>query len=274
VVLMQITSCYDVETTSGNHSNPSIANTAKRPRIDRKLLWTCPSQYIDQLCSDSHGDLIIAINAPVHITGPWHQNQPTILDRDYANYVVLQSLLEQTIGIKLARMHPLYPSIGLLQGNIRKRYLTGLRSYLFSPTMHIYRLFGCVLYEYSYRPVKAAANGKGSNESGEEDSASNEAATAPSNAMKPWKIMQIGPHQLIAASTEEHSELLLTQFFPPPLIRSSPYSALLTNPVPVCVCSCSLIDSCHAFFFSCHYKQHADEQQCYFYSPAEKTFVS
>jgi len=38
VVLMHITSCYDVETTSGNHPNPSVANTAKRPRIDRKLL--------------------------------------------------------------------------------------------------------------------------------------------------------------------------------------------------------------------------------------------
>jgi hypothetical protein len=236
ITLVQMTSAYEIVTVI----TPAGANVLrKRIRLERKLLWTCPSNCIDQLCSDRCGDLIITVNTPLAITGPWHQTtQPTVLDREYSNYVILQSLLEQTIGLKLARMHPLYPSIGLLQANIRKRYSTGIRSFLFSPSYHIYRLFGCCLYEYSYRAkMKSGSNTSGN--AGDNDESSGSAGNTGDNMVNnmdmvtPMAKIYFTPTTLLETSSEEYTESFISFLFPPPPVKASPYSTLPTNPVVV-----------------------------------------
>ena len=71
----------------------------------------------------------------------------------------MQSLLEQTIGPRLARLQPLAPTGGLIQRDLLKRYSTGLKSILLSPTKHTFQLFGYVLYEYTVITKKKDGSG-------------------------------------------------------------------------------------------------------------------
>jgi hypothetical protein len=143
-------------------SAPEKASTAKRfskKRVHRprKFIWSCPANCIEQLFSDPNGDLILSIGNSAQITGPWNSPCPVVLDNPAQNYVIFQSLLEQTLGYKRARKQPLNPIEGLTQADIRKRYSTGLKSFLMAPSNHTYRLCGHVLYEYSDSAAKRAA---------------------------------------------------------------------------------------------------------------------
>ena len=115
-----------------------------------KFVWSCPADSIDQLFSDNRGDLVLSMNKPVHTSGAWNGLNPVIIDDLGKDYLIFQSLLEQTIGPRLARLQPICPTIGELQSGILKRYSSGIKSLLFTtPSKHTYRLYGNVLYEYS-----------------------------------------------------------------------------------------------------------------------------
>lgn len=145
-------------------SLPSSAN--KRCRF----IWVCPANCIDELSSDNRGDMQLKLNTSLLLSGAWHQRLPTILDPTLRNFTVFQSLLEQVMGVSLARQQPLHPPYrvassgpprvgGLLQQGIRKKYSTGIRSVLMSPSVHTYWVYGHVLYEYTaVRGSAAAAN--------------------------------------------------------------------------------------------------------------------
>jgi hypothetical protein len=116
---------------------------------DFKLIWSCPASLIDQLYSDNRGDMILSVSTPVSAVGSWNSSFPVILDRHAQDYLIFQLLLEQTIGASFARLQPLYPVHGLIEYNLYKRYSSGFKSMLLSPTKHTYQLFGYVLYEYT-----------------------------------------------------------------------------------------------------------------------------
>lgn len=62
----------------------SISTSSSRRKASNKsckFIWTCPAEFIDQLFSDSKGDLIISLNSSVLISGPWNSTCPVILDR-------------------------------------------------------------------------------------------------------------------------------------------------------------------------------------------------
>jgi hypothetical protein len=159
----------------------SVVTSLPAPSANKRcrFIWVCPASCIDELSSDHRGDMQLKLNTSVWITGPWHQRQPTILDSTIRNYTIFQSLLEQVVGVSLARQQPLLPPYrisasgvprmsGLLQQGVRKKYSTGIRSVLMSPSVHTYWVYGHVLYEYTaVRGSSAAAtagkmNGPGS----------------------------------------------------------------------------------------------------------------
>jgi hypothetical protein len=162
--------------SSGNALPPAAATTVVSslppPSANKRcrFIWVCPANCIDELSSDHRGDMQLKLNTSVWITGPWYQRQPTILDSTIRNYTIFQSLLEQVIGVTLSRLQPLQPPYrlsasgvprmgGLLQQGVRKKYSTGIRSVLMSPTIHTYWVYGHVLYEYTaIRGSTAAAN--------------------------------------------------------------------------------------------------------------------
>lgn len=197
-----------------SNANPSSASTLARHRkLSRKWIWSCPANCIDQLCSDSNGDLMIITNQHVSLnptTASWqaqnnlnNQQQASIIDLDMQNYFVFQSLLEQSLGITLARQHPLLPlNQGICQGNIRKRYVSGLRSYIMSPTTHVYRIFGHVLYEYTRKSKKK------SNSKAEEDGD----ISGGSTHAKENDTHRRYNHD--ESNSEEYAEHLIYQLFP------------------------------------------------------------
>ena len=137
---------------TGGWSSSSSTNNATKKTLGIRFIWSCPAEFIDQLYSDPWGDLIITINTPLYVSGQWNSGYPVVLDEASQDYVILQSLLDQTIGTKLARLHPLLPSSGYLKAGVLKRYSSGYKSLMFmAPTKHIYRIHGNVLYEYSPR---------------------------------------------------------------------------------------------------------------------------
>lgn len=157
------------ELSSPEKANSSKKGIKKRASRPRKFIWSCPANCIDQLFSDPHGDLILSISNSALISGAWNSPVPTVLDNLSQNFLIFQSLLEQTIGFKRARKQPLNPTEGLIQSDIRKRYSSGIKSYLMSPSNHTYRLNGHVLYEYSdsnskKQAMKAEANSTASAE--------------------------------------------------------------------------------------------------------------
>jgi hypothetical protein len=163
----------------------------RQPKV-RRFIWSCPANCIDQLFSDPNGDLIVSIGNSALISGPWNSPCPVVLDNQAQNFVIFQSLLEQTIGHRRARRQPLNPTEGLIQADIRKRYSSGIKSYLLSPSNHTYRLCGHVLYEYSDTAVKkaalkaegsgAAATAAESGEGAEKPAAAGTAEPAPATA--------------------------------------------------------------------------------------------
>eukprot|EP01036_Dinobryon_divergens_P026996 gene26996-35701_t len=139
-------------TGSWSSSSSSSHTIANKKALGVRFIWSCPAECIDQLFSDPWGDLIITINTSLFVTGQWNSGYPVVLDEAAQDYVILQSLLEQTIGSKLARLHPLLPSSGYLKAGVLKRYSSGYKSLMFmAPTRHIYRIHGNVLYEYTPR---------------------------------------------------------------------------------------------------------------------------
>jgi hypothetical protein len=114
-----------------------------------RVVWSCPASCIEQLFCDARGDLILSVNTYVSVGGSSHPTSPVVIDRFAQDYLVFQSLLEQTVGPRIARMQPLAPSGGLVQSNLFKRYASGYKSILMSPTRHTFQLFGYVLYEYT-----------------------------------------------------------------------------------------------------------------------------
>lgn len=191
-----------ISTVSSNHGD-------KTPSC--RFVWVCPADCIDELSSDNRGDMQLKLNTSLCISGAWHQPQPVLLDSTARNYLIFQSLLEQMLGVMMARQQPLQPPYrathtinnsiaagsdlapasshysinnnsssaltgslignvallaasnqngthgGLLQSGIRKKYSTGFRSVLMSPTVHTYWVFGHVLYEYTAIKGTAAA---------------------------------------------------------------------------------------------------------------------
>ena len=144
------------ETLTSKSIKPSGAYI--RQSYDFKLIWTCPTNNIDQSYNDSRGDMILSVDVPVAMVGPWNSPYPIILDRVAQDYVLFQLLLEQTIGATLARLQPMYPVGGLVGSNLEKTYSSGLKSMLLSPTRHTYQLFGYVLYEYTASTKRSAVH--------------------------------------------------------------------------------------------------------------------
>ena len=114
-----------------------------------QFLWSCPAQCIEQLYSDSHGDLVLYLNRLAEGEGEWNSGAPVVHAHSYSDWVMVQIVCEKTIGVALARAQPLTPVVGAVEGILLKKYVTGLRSVLLSNTRQFYRLFGNVLYEYS-----------------------------------------------------------------------------------------------------------------------------
>ena len=85
-------------------------------------------------------------------TALWNSpTTPTVMDPLLQDYIIFQCLLESLLGLTLARLHPLLPSGGYIQANILKKYSTGIKSIMSSPSKHVFRLFGNILYEYTRR---------------------------------------------------------------------------------------------------------------------------
>jgi hypothetical protein len=138
-----------------------VRSTKDSKHVDFRFVWSCPATCMDQLYSDARGDLILSVNSSVAIAGPWNSPFPVVIDFFAQNFVLFQSLLEQTIGPRFSRLQPLAPSGGLIQKDLYKRYSSGIKSILLSPTKQTFQLFGYVLYEYTVAPKKAVGNTTG-----------------------------------------------------------------------------------------------------------------
>ncbi len=180
--------------------------TRRRAVKPRKFIWSCPANCIEQLFSDPRGDLILSIGNSTLISGTWNNACPVVVDNFAQNYVIFQSLLEQTIGPKRARNQPFVPTEGMIQGDIRKRYSTGLKSFLMSPTNHTYRLFGNVLYEYSDGASKkqaAKAEAGGATTTATAANSGNDADKTTDTAVEP-----------VASKSEFFIDQMISRIFP------------------------------------------------------------
>lgn len=119
------------------------------PSPDLRLIWTCPAGCIDELKSDARGDLVLRVSRAVSVDSEISPHFPATIDVHSQNYIIMQALLEQTVGVKAARKQSLTPRTGLVERDILKRYSNGFKSVLLSPTRHTFQLVGCVLYEYT-----------------------------------------------------------------------------------------------------------------------------
>ena len=113
------------------------------------LVWSCPAENIEQMYNDTYGDLIISMNNPIKFGDVWDDVTPIVKDGLYQDNVTLQLVLEQSIGTKRARRHPLCPMNGDMEGTLLKKYVSGFRSVLLSNSKHFYQLYGNALYEYT-----------------------------------------------------------------------------------------------------------------------------
>lgn len=163
----------------GKTASWATANGNGKKTLGVRFVWSCPAECIDQLFSDPWGDLTITINTPLCVSGQWNSAYPVVLDESAQDFVVFQSLLEQVIGSKLARLHPICPASGYTKGGIFKRYSSGFKSLIFmAPTKHTYRVYGNVLYEYSPRRSSQRAELLGS-AAADADSTAKDAKVAP-----------------------------------------------------------------------------------------------
>lgn len=133
--------------------------------------------------------------------------------RTAQNYLILQSLLEQTLGLQLARLQPLQPLYGLTQHSVRKRYSSGLKSYLMlSPTLHTYRLFGHVLYEYTLS-IKSQSASKTQPPSNNHHHHPNAVASSDSNPDQTTKTMPVAAADSKTMPHEEYIENRINKIF-------------------------------------------------------------
>ena len=117
---------------------------------DVVLIWSCPVSVVQEAVFDVQGDLILRVNRKVRIEGSWRDNNPVLHESSSKDYMVLQLLLEKTIGYRLAREQLLVPSDdAMVEFDVMKRFTSGLSSIVRATTKPILRLSGCVLYEYT-----------------------------------------------------------------------------------------------------------------------------
>jgi hypothetical protein len=196
-ILAQI---YYLSTEALDKTTNSIISSAGIVRLGKylvlKFVWSCPANSIDQLYCDTRGDLVLQINSSLFISGHWNSNFPVVLDEYLQDYIVFQSLMDQTIGPRLSRLQPLTPTSGIIQNNILKRYSSGLKSLIMSPSKHTFRLFGNVLYEYSPKRSENNSSIQNSdlNDSNEKSSFDN-----------------------VIRDSEEYFEKIITKIFSPPI---------------------------------------------------------
>lgn len=186
--------------------------------LDVSFIWSCPADCIDQLYSDPRGDLIIAVNSPIISSSinpnvTWsNMRSPVILDREAHDYLLLQTLLEQVVGQGKARGQPLRPRGGLINTDVFKRYASGIRSFIMSPTKHTFQLKGCVLYEYTARSntqsssSSAAATGAVSNAGSQ---AAGIASGSSAGAQEANSAVDVGYQTLI----NEHTAKTINRIF-------------------------------------------------------------
>ena len=124
---------------------------------DVRLIWSCPTSHIDQCFCDARGDLIVSVRSPVHADCMIDKEctVATIHDTHFQDYYTMQLILEQSLGAKIARMQPLYPYGGMVASGVLKKYATGVKSMLLSPTRHNIQLVGYIIYEYTVEKTKA-----------------------------------------------------------------------------------------------------------------------
>lgn len=137
---------------SAGFIDPTSSNTAGKPTVksgEFKLIWSCPTAAVGELFSDSAGDLVLSMELPVTLAGNWNSLFPVIHDKLAQDFLIFQLFLEQTLGLALARLQPLQPMHGLLEGGLYKGYNNTMKSMMLNPTKHIFQLYGYVLYEYS-----------------------------------------------------------------------------------------------------------------------------
>jgi len=116
---------------------------------DLRLVWSCPAHCVDQLFSDPRGDLVLSVNRAAAPEGEITALRPVITDLLTQNYFITQALLEQTVGLQMARLQCAQPKTGFVEKDLLKRYSSGIKSILLSPTKHAFQLSGCVLYEFT-----------------------------------------------------------------------------------------------------------------------------
>lgn len=116
---------------------------------DLRLVWSCPAHCVDQLFSDPRGDLVLSVNRAAAPEGEITALRPVITDLLTQNYFITQALLEQTVGLHMARLQCAQPKTGFVEKDLLKRYSSGIKSILLSPTKHTFQLSGCVLYEFT-----------------------------------------------------------------------------------------------------------------------------
>jgi len=162
---------------------------------DIRLLWSCPTTHIDQCFCDARGDLIISVRSPVHADCTIDKEcaVATIHDTHFQDYYTMQLILEQTLGAKIARMQPLCPYGGFVANSVLKKYATGVKSMLLSPTRHNIQLVGYIIYEYTVEKSKSDATGSGANEVHEKDRSAPNIIT---NDKLEWDLGNIFKQQL------------------------------------------------------------------------------
>jgi hypothetical protein len=71
----------------------------------------------------------MTVETTVTLGGSFDSNVPVIIDVFSQEYYIFQILLEQTIGSRLSRLHPIAPVGGLIDTNVFKKYSTGIYIY-------------------------------------------------------------------------------------------------------------------------------------------------
>jgi hypothetical protein len=92
---------------------------------------------------------VLSVNRAAAPEGEITALRPVITDLLTQNYFITQALLEQTVGLHIARLQCAQPKTGFVEKDLLKRYSSGIKSILLSPTKHTFQLSGCVLYEFT-----------------------------------------------------------------------------------------------------------------------------
>jgi len=150
---MEVNNSYLIMIGNNRIILAEIKSSNKAQSLSVDMIWSCPTECIDEIDVDSRGDLVLTTSTSVSNKGAWNRHIPTIQSKDIQDYYVFQAFLEQTTGVKVARKQTLYPTGGFIQRNVLKTYTSGLQSILMSSTEHTYQIYGYCLYEYSKEPL-------------------------------------------------------------------------------------------------------------------------